>query len=86
MIELKNIDLSKVTEIRQYEKVNEELNELKEALSKEPFFDCAGGCDLSNGESQCMSSSGIWFKYCPFCSKKIISRRTEKGTWEWFEE
>lgn len=62
--------------------------ELKEVLNQKPFFDCVGGCgvDLSNGESQCMSSNGVWFKYCPFCGKKIISRKTKNGSWEWFEE
>lgn len=51
MIELKNIDLSKVTEIKQCEKANEEFNEFKIALVREPrenaieeFWDVVQSC------------------------------------------
>ena len=63
--------------------------ELEKALKQKPFFNCVGGCgvDTSNGENNCMASSGIWFKYCPFCGKKIISMRNVKtGSWIWYEE
>lgn len=60
--------------------------ELDEALLKEPFFNCVGGCgvDTSNGNSNCMNAEGIWFKYCPFCGKKIISK-FKNGSWNWKE-
>ena len=62
--------------------------ELKEALKRKPFFDCVGGCgvDLSNGTSNCMGTDGAWFKYCPFCGKKIVATHTDGMSWEWHEE
>ena len=60
---------------------------LEEILKLKPFFDCVGGCgvDLSNGESNCMSGNGIWFRYCPFCGKEIISENIN-GYWSWDEK
>jgi hypothetical protein len=65
----------------------EVCRQLQSALLIKPFFDCCGGCgvDTSNGESNCMDGYGIWFKFCPFCGKKIIRVKTEYG-WTWYEE
>ena len=51
------------------------------------FFDVSGGCgyDTSHGENSCMSAAGIWFKYCPFCGRKIKSEYNG-NKWEWWEE
>lgn len=63
-------------------------NELKNTIAQKPFFDAVGGCgvDLSNEDSQCMSTNGIWFNYCTFCGKKIIRKWVENSKWIWFEE
>ncbi len=62
--------------------------ELKKALNNKPFFNVVGGCgvDTSNGESNCMSKSGIWFKFCPFCGSEIVQERTKDGSWTWYEK
>jgi len=60
--------------------------ELKEILKTAPFFNVSGGCgiDKSGGKSHCMDRSGIWFRFCPFCGKKIES--WYDGTrWQWKE-
>lgn len=52
-------------------------------------FDCVGGLgiDTSLGKEECMLTYGIWFKYCPFCGKEIISEYDNtKGCWKWFEK
>ena len=62
--------------------------ELQRALEKTPiFFDVPGGCgiDLSLGKNPCMGATGIWFKFCPFCGKKITSKYNG-DCWEWEEE
>ena len=63
--------------------------ELKEALEdhKNILFNCVGGCgiDTSLGKNPCMGAAGHWFKFCPFCGKKIVSSHKE-GQWEWHEE
>lgn len=65
--------------------------ELAGVLEREPFFDCIGGCgvDLSMGNDPCMNSSGIWFKFCPFCGKKIVRQKVMDGNtfvkWDWYE-
>lgn len=63
--------------------------ELQEVLKeqKHVLFDCVGGCgiDTSGGKNPCMSSAGIWFKFCPFCGNKIESSY-KNGAWEWHEE
>jgi len=64
--------------------------ELYNALNSKPqiFFNVSGGCgvDLSLGENPCMGSSGIWFKYCPFCGREIISHfNSNKVYWDWWE-
>ena len=64
-------------------------DELSDVLKNPPFFDVVGGCgvDTSGGESPCMASAGVWFKYCPFCGRKIASKYLEdEGSWEWHEE
>ena len=62
---------------------------LQEALEehKHIFFNCVGGCgiDTSLGKNPCMGTAGLWFKFCPFCGKKIVSNFKE-GHWEWHEE
>ena len=61
---------------------------LREALENKPiFFDCVGGCgiDTSLGKNPCMSSASLWFKFCPFCGKKIENKWI-KDHWEWWEE
>ena len=60
--------------------------ELRKAIKNKPFFNVVGGCgvNLSNGESNCMARSGIWFECCPFCGRKIVSMRTKNG-WDWKE-
>ena len=63
---------------------------LRKALKTQPriFFDVSGGCgiDLSLGESSCMASDGLWFKYCPFCGAKIDSKyHPRKHYWSWKE-
>lgn len=62
--------------------------ELRAAIKKPPFFDVVGGCgvDTSGGESSCMAGSGVWFKYCPFCGRKITRTKTDNGSWTWQEE
>ena len=63
--------------------------ELKQALKNPIFFDCVGGCgiDMSKGKSNCMDKNGLWFKFCPFCGKKIVSEYSKKlATWTWWEE
>jgi hypothetical protein len=61
--------------------------ELKTLLKYKAFFNCVGGCgfDTSKGKHPCMDMVGMWFKYCPFCGKKIISKKTVNG-WIWFED
>ncbi len=60
--------------------------ELKKAIKVKPFYDVVGGCgvDTSNGESPCMDAAGIWFKYCPFCGKKLY-REYKNQKWTWGE-
>ena len=50
-------------------------------------FDIVGGCgiDTSLGKISCMGAAGFWFKYCPFCGKKIVSK-FENLQWSWWEE
>lgn len=50
-------------------------------------FNVVGGCgiDKSLGKESCMDSFGVWFKFCPFCGKKIV-RKYENGKWDWWEE
>ncbi len=64
-------------------------NELTEFLdnNKPITFDCVGGCgiDLSLGNEPCMADNGVWFRYCPFCGKKIVKKFSE-GAWSWWEE
>lgn len=59
---------------------------LQEVLKRRPFFNCLGGIgvDTSNGNSTCMDATGIWFEYCPFCGKKIVSE-CKDGYWNWYE-
>ncbi len=60
---------------------------LQNLLNQPSFFDVSGGCgyDMSHGENPCMSSTGIWFRFCPFCGKEIKNKFT--GTrWIWWEE
>jgi hypothetical protein len=63
--------------------------ELKSFLEeKKPItFDCVGGCgiDTSLGTRECMNDYGVWFKFCPFCGKKIVSKFSN-GFWDWWEE
>ena len=74
-------------ELRELHENKSTCKELAEALEQKPFFDVSGGCgvDLSEGLSNCMDASGVWFKFCPFCGKKIRRKRTQEGTWEWSE-
>lgn len=64
---------------------------LEEVLKTPPFFDVVGGCgvDVSGGESHCMSSDGVWFKFCPFCGRKIEAEWEDGsgrgGRWSWWE-
>lgn len=60
---------------------------LKQLLKGEQFFDVSGGCgvDLSEGKSNCMVKDGIWFRYCPFCGKEIVSKYNGKH-WDWREK
>jgi len=55
--------------------------------NKPYFFDVSGGCgyDKSHGKDNCMTASGIWFKYCPFCGRQIKSK-FNGNNWEWWEE
>jgi hypothetical protein len=50
-------------------------------------FNVSGGCgiDLSLGKSPCMGDSGVWFKFCPFCGKEILSFYNGYY-WDWWEE
>ncbi len=68
-------------------KIEKKCKELKITLKKWPFFDVVGGCgvDLSGGDSNCMDKSGVWFNYCPFCGKKILSEY-KKRKWNWYEQ
>ena len=61
-------------------------NKLKDGIKKGVIFDVSGGCgiDLSNGKSNCMAKDGLWFKFCPFCGKEIISEYKNKR-WNWYE-
>ena len=61
--------------------------ELNKLLKSESFFDVSGGCgvDLSKGKSNCMDKDGIWFRYCPFCGKEIVSSYNGKH-WNWEEK
>ena len=65
-------------------------NELTLALvdNSTILFNVVGGCgiDTSLGKGQCMHNSGIWFKYCPFCGKKILSSYTYETGWKWWED
>jgi len=51
------------------------------------FFNVSGGCgyDMSHGKNSCMNDSGVWFKYCPFCGRKIVSKYNGNN-WDWWEE
>jgi len=60
---------------------------LRQALKHPNLFNVSGGCgiDISLGSSPCMDSSGLWFKFCPFCGKSILSEYSEKNYWTWCE-
>lgn len=67
---------------------NKICKDLEKVLKVKPFFDCVGGCgiDTSNGENPCMDAAGIWFKFCPFCGKKIVGEFNQlTGMWNWSE-
>ncbi len=51
------------------------------------LFDVCGGCgiDTSAGKSDCMATSGLWFKFCPFCGKRIVTWIDANGS-HWREE
>jgi len=61
--------------------------ELSKILKNKPFFNVGGGCgvDLSNGESNCMAKDGAWFRFCPFCGKRIESY-FNGNNWSWGEQ
>jgi len=63
-------------------------DDLKKLLIQSNFFDVSGGCgfDSSLGCESCMASWGIWFRYCPFCGKKLIQQKTRNNSWTWFED
>lgn len=64
-----------------------DLKEFLEDGKKHKFaFDCVGGCgvDASLGTNNCMSDSGYWFKFCPFCGAPII-KIEENEVWTWWE-
>lgn len=63
--------------------------ELVEFLNNKPItFDCVGGCgiDISLGKESCMADNGVWFKFCPFCGKKIVNKQEDGKGWSWWEE
>ena len=64
---------------------------LQDALKSCPdvFFNVSGGCgvDTSLGTSHCMDAVGIWFTYCPFCGRRLISNYDETAHhWDWWED
>ena len=64
---------------------------LQSLLRQHSFFNVSGGCgyDMSYGNNPCMSNSGLWFHFCPFCGKEIVSKYKKSkngGHWTWWEK
>ena len=49
------------------------------------FFNVSGGCGVIGGTGACMSSVGIWFSFCPFCGREIVSEHIH-NRWIWYEK
>ena len=69
------------------EQVTNEVREamcdkLKQAIRNGHLFDVSGGCgiDTAKNTSGCQSGS-LWFKFCPFCGRRIAQYHTAHDGW-----